>query len=63
MKWREEEGGPVIRRNGELRARLNWTGSLWRGTVWTDKGTSSATGYDLKEAMAWCEGVLRYDAG
>ena len=59
MKWREEEGGPVIRRNGKLLARVNYTGSLWRGTVWTREGQSSMTDYSLRDTMDWCEGVLR----
>lgn len=61
MKWREETGGPVIRGpiTGNLMARVNHTGALWRGTVWTRKGSSSCTNLSLSEAMAWCEGELR----
>lgn len=57
MKWREEKGGPVLRAvlSGALRARVNWTGTYWRGTVWTRKGSSSSVETTLSEAMAWCE--------
>lgn len=60
MRWREEKGGPVLRAvlSGALRARVNWTGTMWRGTVWTRAGTSSATWNTMKEAMSWCEGEL-----
>jgi len=43
-KWREEAGGPVLRSLlGKLLAKVTYTGSRWRGTTWTDRGTSSAT--------------------
>jgi hypothetical protein len=59
MKWREGDGGPSLRTVlGRVIARVTYTGSLWRGTVWTRAGTSSATWGTLKEAMAWCEGEL-----
>jgi hypothetical protein len=44
---------------GKLVARVNSAGSLWRGTVWTDAGSSSCTAMTLREAMDWCEGELR----
>ncbi len=61
MKWREEAGGPVIRGalTGMLLARVNHTGSLWRGTTWSAHGTSSATAVTIREAMDWCEDELR----
>ena len=43
---------------GRLLAKVNWTGSLWRATTWTRKGSSSMTGLYLSEAMDWCEGEL-----
>ena len=59
MKWREGDGGPFLRTTfGRLVARVNHTGQLWRGTVWTRSGSSSCTWHTLKEAMAWCEGEL-----
>jgi hypothetical protein len=61
MRWREEPGGPVLRGpiTGVLVARVNWTGSLWRGTVWGAIGSSSLTCLALRDAMDWCEGELR----
>lgn len=61
MKWREEPGGPVIRTpiTGVLVARVNWTGSFWRGTVFGAKGSSSLTCFAMLEAMTWCEMELR----
>lgn len=56
MKWREGSGGPFLRTIlGRLVARVNFTGSTWRGTVWTAKGSSSMTHHSLAEAMTWCE--------
>jgi hypothetical protein len=60
MKWREEEGGPVMAGMfHKKRAQVKFTGSRWRATVWTRKGTSSTTGLNLREAMNWCEEELR----
>lgn len=55
--WKDEGEAKTLRSQlmGRLMARVNWTGSLWRGTVWTNKGTSSATENYLAEAMDWCE--------
>lgn len=58
--WREETGGPVLRSLlGKVRAHVRYTGSIWRGTVFTDAGTSSATSDTVTEAMDWCKGELR----
>lgn len=58
--WREEIGGPVLRNAfGKVLAHVRYTGSIWRGTVFTDAGTSSATSDTITEAMEWCEGELR----
>lgn len=59
MKWREGSGGPFLRTLlGRLVARVNFTGSLWRGTVWTERGSSSCTHLTLQEAIDWCDEEL-----
>ena len=60
-KWREETGGPALRSIlGKLLAKVSYTGSAWRGTTWTDRGSSSTTGGTITDAMEWCEGELRW---
>ena len=57
--WREEAGGLVLRSfTGKLRAKVSYTGSIWRGTVFTDAGTSSLTSDTITDAMDWCEDEL-----
>ncbi len=57
--WREEAGGPVLRSfTGKLRAKVSYTGAAWRGTVWTDRGSSSTVGDTVADAQEWCEDEL-----
>jgi len=63
-RWFETENGPELwsRLTNRRLAQVKWTGSLWRGTTWTHKGSSSATGTSLKDAIEWCNDVLRRNA-
>lgn len=55
-RWRDEPGGPVLRGTfGRVIAQVNFTGSLWRGTTWTSRGSSSCTALNIREVIEWCE--------
>lgn len=61
--WTEEQDAHVLHGFfGNTRARVNWTGTFWRCTTWTKKGTSSVVENYLADAKAWCDEWLRYGA-
>lgn len=55
IPWETEGDEHVFRHEGKLRARVNWTGTHWRGTVFTFWGSSSATGFTFTEAIHFCQ--------